>query len=413
MPAVPWQSWAPFRCGPASQVSSPPPSSSSVSRSSSGAIVASEATIPGAPWHHCVLGPCPAPGGSSAGGHWQSPSSCWAYFSSVAMARCSTLRPAGRIEETASGEREDVARKAVGRAETVRRLAVEVLLPEIVAPLRQQERRPTPPTRSRHCASPVRSAITCAAIIVPGEPHISSQKGFETFARHRLEQRLLLPRAGASVWATSRIPDSPIRSDGVGSLGEILEVRLSPVVLDQPDRDGRPVAAEVDEAGALELVQRPDHARGAEVERRHGRQRPVLEVARMRGPQLDLVERALRLGDDLARSRPARGPRPRDARSAARGWQGRRACWRSRWRATLAEQDVVDARRAVAAGVEGARARRRTADSRRPSRLTTRGLTLRFADIAKPVPEAVGAPEPQMQLPRTTFPDPTGLPLGP
>ena len=85
---------------------------------------------------------------------------------------------------------------------------------------------------------------------------------------------------------------------GGGSLHEILEVRLGQVVLDQPDGDGRPVAAEVDEAGALELVQRPDHARGAQVERRHGRQRPVVQVAGMGGPELRLVERALGLGDD-------------------------------------------------------------------------------------------------------------------
>ena len=65
-------------------------------------------------------GPCPAPGGSSAGGHWQSPSSCWAYFSSRRDRALLQLSAAGRVEEIASGEREDVAGEAVCRAETWR-----------------------------------------------------------------------------------------------------------------------------------------------------------------------------------------------------------------------------------------------------------------------------------------------------
>src|SRR3954447_8169218 len=47
-----------------------------------------------------------------------------------------------------------------------------------------------------------------------------------------------------------------------------------------------------------------------------------------------------------------------------------------------------------------------------PFRATTRGLTLQFPDIVKPLPEARGA-APQMQLPRTRFRDPTGLAPGP
>ena len=48
-----------------------------------------------------------------------------------------------------------------------------------------------------------------------------------------------------------------------------------------------------------------------------------------------------------------------------------------------------------------------------PTRATTRGLTFRFPDIVKPLPDAIGTPVPQMQLSRTTFLDPTGLPSGP
>ena len=47
-----------------------------------------------------------------------------------------------------------------------------------------------------------------------------------------------------------------------------------------------------------------------------------------------------------------------------------------------------------------------------PFRATTRGLTFRLADMLNPLPEANGA-EPQMQLRRTTFLEPTGLSPGP
>ncbi len=71
--------------------------------------------------------------------------------------------------------------------------------------------RPTPPASARRC---VRSSITCAASIVPGEPHMSSSVGLSTFARTASRSCSSCHDAGTSVCATRRIPASPIQSDG-------------------------------------------------------------------------------------------------------------------------------------------------------------------------------------------------------
>ena len=149
------------------------------------------------------------------------------------------LRPAGRIEEIASGEREDIAGKAVGRAEAVRRPAVEVLLPEIAAPLRQQEsRRLLPGLAPARVAGPVGHHLR-------GD-HRSRRSPHELPERirdvrpHRLEQRLLLPARGCERVRDEQDPRLAHQQRGSGSLADILEVRLGPVVLDQPDGDAAP-----------------------------------------------------------------------------------------------------------------------------------------------------------------------------
>ncbi len=63
-------------------------------------------------------------------------------------------------------------------------------------------------------SAPVRSCMTWAASIVPGEPHISSRVGLSTLACTHASRRSSCQSAGASRCATSRIPVSPIHSDG-------------------------------------------------------------------------------------------------------------------------------------------------------------------------------------------------------
>ena len=118
-----------------------------------------------------------------------------------------------------------------------------------------RDRRATAPTAASadsrqaccQCSAPVRSAITRAAIIVPGDPHISSSEGFAAFARTASSSCSSCQAAGASVCATSRMPASPMRSDGTGPATRSWKSGCERIALGQPHGNRSPVTTKVDE----------------------------------------------------------------------------------------------------------------------------------------------------------------------
>ena len=159
-------------------------------------------------------------------------------------------------------------------------------------PTRPTGRRPRRATPAPRPPSPVRECIASAASIVPGEPHMSSRAGLDAFARTHASRRSSCQRAGARRCATSRIPASPIHSDGQAA--DVLEeVRAREVALVQPGRDRAPVAPQADVPQARELVERPDDPARAEVQGSDRLERALLLVARVGGPQRVRVERRL------------------------------------------------------------------------------------------------------------------------
>ena len=106
--------------GPACQVSSPPATSSSVSAVVARRDRASEATMPGAPWHHCVRGVLDLPARGSSD---RRPLGEAVLALGVLRQRRDgpplELGAALGVEQAAARERVDVAREAVRRAEDV------------------------------------------------------------------------------------------------------------------------------------------------------------------------------------------------------------------------------------------------------------------------------------------------------
>ena len=103
---------------------------------------------------------------------------------------------------------------------------------------------------------------------------------------HAREQPLVLPAAGASRWATSRIPDSPIEQGGTGpSVRRLGQVRGRPGSARAAPRRHRPPAGGRREPGAFEVVQGPDDAAGTQVDATVEGSGAALLVERVRRPQ--------------------------------------------------------------------------------------------------------------------------------
>ena len=303
--------------------SSPPANSKSVSCSSRGASVASEATIPGAPWHHWVRTSCDFPSrGSSDIGHWASPSDRFAYLEAAARARrSSSARRAGsrrfplasaqrfpqnhvRARQCAHGFR--WGRPAKGRHATQPRAG-----PQIVP-------RFTPDVRARPLVHKLgcdhRSRRT---------PH-QLPRGVRGIGPNSSSSRSSCQAAGASVCATRSIPASPIRKDGTGPR----QAPRSQGETDSPppgSRPPEPSRGEVERHRHVRLVKRPDHARRTKIGR------PAAEAARpfrrvgapaTTGASSNTVSVSATMAAGIAARTRAR---PNDARSTAHDWEDRRA----------------------------------------------------------------------------------------
>ena len=229
-----------------------------MSSASPGAIGASDATIPGAPWHHWVrIGLCGFSGGSSDGGHCaRSPSRC-AWRSSDRDGPALQLRPPRLVQQAASApEHVDVSGPAVRGAQVVHRPSVEVLLPEIVAPRLPQPvggrpPRPRPGARPRSARAARRRRASSRA-----SPTSAPAWDCRRSPPPPSSRRSSCPCRGARRWATSRIPASPISSDGTGPPPvSSAKSGRGQVALVQPRRDPGPVARQLD--GTLPLAGRP------------------------------------------------------------------------------------------------------------------------------------------------------------
>ena len=151
---------------------------------------------------------------------------------------------------------------------------------------------------SSQASAPVRSYITWAASIVPGEPHISSRVGLSAFASIAARSCSLLLDRGREPVRDEQDPRLAVQERRHRPVDELREVGARAVRVRQARGDVPPPSPELGHAELLELVERPDDAGRSEVERRDVWQRPVLEILRVGRPQLVLVERVLRPGDD-------------------------------------------------------------------------------------------------------------------
>ena len=113
----------------------------------------SDATIPGAPWHHCVRMACGVLGGSRAGGHCASPSARCACCRDHVDRTALELGPSRVVEQVAAREHEDVADEAVRRAEHVCLPAGHRLEPELARPTASHR----PSADSRHASAHIGS----------------------------------------------------------------------------------------------------------------------------------------------------------------------------------------------------------------------------------------------------------------
>ena len=178
----------------------------------------------------------------------------------------------------------------------MRAVPVEVLLPEVAAPFAPEVVGGLGPAALQR-SSPVRSNMTAATSIVPGDPQLKSSVGLPAFPRTTSSSCSSCQAAGASVCATRRIPASPIQSDGTTpTSGKSGSARYRSGSVSATSPQSRRVSRD----RPVEGVQRPDHPGRAEVERRDPFERRlvILLIERMRGPEAVRVERRLRLGDD-------------------------------------------------------------------------------------------------------------------
>ena len=298
LPAVPWQRPAPFLSGPARHVSSPPSSSSSVSCSSSESETGQRGDHP----RRAV-----APLGAN---RLLAALECFGHRRPLAEPAVALgvgrhgrdrppleLRTTLGVEEISLGECENVAGEAVRRSDVFDGAAVEILFPEVTAPLR--------PELVRGFAPGLLPMLRSGAFSHhPGRDHRSGRPPHQLERRvlgvrpHRLEQLLLLPRSRGQSVRDEQDAGCAHEERRHRPRDEVLKVGLRGIALGQAHGNRSPVTLKIDETGVRECVERPDHARGAEVERGNRRERPVRLVERMGGPQCVLVERVLRFRDD-------------------------------------------------------------------------------------------------------------------
>ena len=224
---------------------------------------ASVATIPGAPWHHCVR-------------IWPSrcASSCVisAYGSQLTSPSSSTAKGLERLRHVGGivAERERTACEPVCRPEAAARSPKEVLRPQAVSVAL-----PLQPLDARRHVEPELAARENRARDCPS---ISSQRSSCSFAAISSDSRSRLACDGASLCNTSRIPVSPDqRLRSASSSGK------SGGASSECSRYGHVVPPEVDETSLGKAMERGHDPGTAEIHRPETRGRVVVLLRRQCG----------------------------------------------------------------------------------------------------------------------------------
>src|SRR3954452_6411245 len=203
------------------------------------------------------------------------------------------------VEKASLREREDDSGKPMGGTDVVRGPLGpgKALLPELAVPVGKEVHGGLLPRLTPFLGA-------CALVEDPRSDHRPGPSPHQLARRvpdiraHCSEEALLLPRRRCERVRDeedARLAHQKRRHGAVYILRKVVVLQIALV---KALCYGRPVAPELGDSPALEVVQCPDHARGPEVERRHPREGPVDQVERVRWPELVLVECGLGLRDD-------------------------------------------------------------------------------------------------------------------